>query len=215
VTTIEIAGETLGLLADRGVVWPRRKTLLIADPHFGKPESFRAVSVAVPEGLNDLSLARLSIALHEHAIERLVILGDFWHDRASRTPEVLQSLAAWRARHPAMQVELILGNHDRRVGGLPAELGGSTFAESQVDGPFVYSHYPDPDDRGYVLAGHLHPAVRISGRGRQSLRLECYWFSTKVGVLPAFGEFTGQATIEPAGGDAVYAIAGDEVLRIP
>jgi hypothetical protein len=32
-------------------------------------------------------------------------------------------------------------------------------------------------------------------------------------VLPAFGEFTGCAEVTPSEGDAVWVVAGDEVMR--
>jgi metallophosphoesterase superfamily enzyme len=65
-----------------------------------------------------------------------------------------------------------------------------------------------------VLAGHVHPAVRVGGRGRDRLRLPCFWFGPRVGVLPAFGAFTGTHTITPAPGDRVFAVADDRVLAV-
>ena len=46
---------------------------------------------------------------------------------------------------------------------------------------------------GYVLAGHLHPGVRLHGPGRQSVRLPCFAFGRNAALLPAFSEFTGTA----------------------
>ena len=42
-----------------------------------------------------------------------------------------------------------------------------------------------------MLGGHLHPACRIHGRGRDSLRLPCFVSDGRQVILPAFGEFTG------------------------
>ena len=80
-------------------------------------------------------------------------------------------------------------------------------------GPFIANHHPEPARGGYVLAGHIHPAVRLSDRGG-SFKLPCFWFSRKVGVLPAFGAFTGTAVVRPREGDQVYVIAEGEVLRV-
>ena len=66
---------------------------------------------------------------------------------------------------------------------------------------------------GYALAGHVHPAVRLRGEG-ESLRLPCFWFGARYGVLPAFGAFTGTAEVRPREGDQVFVIAEDEVLRV-
>jgi len=64
-----------------------------------------------------------------------------------------------------------------------------------------------------VLAGHIHPAVRLSGDG-DSVRLPCFWFSPRVGVLPAFGAFTGSATVRPREGDQVFVIADGEIIAV-
>jgi metallophosphoesterase superfamily enzyme len=68
---------------------------------------------------------------------------------------------------------------------------------------------------GYVLAGHIHPAARITGRANESLRLPCFWFGADAAVLPAFGAFTGTAVVDPDPGDRVCVIAGDRVLELP
>jgi metallophosphoesterase superfamily enzyme len=53
----------------------------------------------------------------------------------------------------------------------------------------------------------------LVGRGRQRERLPCFWLGRETGVLPAFGEFTGCAEVEPEDGDAVFVVADDEVMR--
>ena len=45
-------------------------------------------------------------------------------------------------------------------------------------------------------------------------RLPCFWFGTSLGVLPAFGDFTGLADVDPAPSDQVWVIAGDQVMRV-
>ena len=67
---------------------------------------------------------------------------------------------------------------------------------------------------GYALAGHIHPAVRLCGEGDETLRLACFWFGKRHGVLPACGAFTGSAVVRPRVGDQVFVIAEGEVLRV-
>ena len=71
-----------------------------------------------------------------------------------------------------------------------------------------------PEPQAYVLAGHWHPCIRV-GRGFDRLRLPCFWFGAQVGVLPAFGSFTGMHPIAHQPGDQVFAIAGDAVRAVP
>ncbi|MFY7902844.1 MAG: hypothetical protein ACOVOU_08040, partial [Rubrivivax sp.] len=66
----------------------------------------------------------------------------------------------------------------------------------------------------YVLAGHVHPAASLGGRGPGRLRLPCFHFGADVGVLPAFGEFTGSRVLPRAPGDRVFVIAGDAVREV-
>ena len=90
-----------------------------------------------------------------------------------------------------------------------------------VDEPFTLPaapqlalcHHPKPIDRAYVLAGHLHPCTTV-GRGIDRLRLPCFHFGASVGVLPAFGAFTGMHPIERTPGDRVFVVAEDRVVAI-
>jgi metallophosphoesterase superfamily enzyme len=71
-----------------------------------------------------------------------------------------------------------------------------------------------PSDDGYVLAGHVHPAVRLYGPARQRERLPCFAFGRDVGILPAFGDFTGFGDVDPREFERIYAIADDRVLLV-
>jgi metallophosphoesterase superfamily enzyme len=53
------------------------------------------------------------------------------------------------------------------------------------------------------------------GRGIDRLRLPCFCFGDAVGVLPAFGAFTGMHPVERDPAMQVYAIADDRVLPLP
>ena len=66
-----------------------------------------------------------------------------------------------------------------------------------------------------MLAGHLHPCVSIGGRAHDRLRLACFHFGPRVGVLPAFGAFTGMHAIERARGDRVYVVGEGTVAALP
>ncbi len=210
---IELCGERLVLRADRSMHWPRRRTLLIADPHVGKTHTFRAAGVPVP-GNADLMLGRIAAALQETGAERLIVLGDFWHDRTGRTDQLIEDLTHWRVAHASLNIEMILGNHDR-AGPPPDSWAESWQHGALTDPPFVFSHIPSPSGDGYVIAGHVHPGVVLSGSGRQRLRLPCFWFGPVVGMLPAFGDFTGLAMISAATSDRVFAIADHEVIELP
>ena len=211
---VEVAGEHLVLAAQRAAVWPARRTLLVADAHFGKAASFRARGVPVPEATTQANLAALDALIAAHDIARVVFLGDFLHAREAHAPQTLAALRAWRARHGGLDLLLIAGNHDLHAGEPPADLAVESVQGPWIDGPFAFCHHPSPFIDKYVLAGHLHPAYRVTGRN-DSVRLPCFWFGPRVGVLPAFGDFTGGHLIAPQPGDRVFVAAGEKVMVVP
>ena len=208
-----LAGERLELRADRSLFWPARRTLVVADLHFGKADAFRAASVPVP-GNADATLDRLDAALRDTDADRLIVLGDFWHVREGRTARLLGELGRWRAARSRLNIELVRGNHDR-AGDPPIEWADGWQTLVLVDPPFCFQHHPRTSIDGYVLAGHLHPGIDLAGRGNERFRLPCFWFSAGAGVLPAFGGMTGTAAITPAPGDGIFAIADGEIIPIP
>jgi DNA ligase-associated metallophosphoesterase len=211
---ITLAGESVLLMAERALFWPGGSALLIADPHIGKAASFRAAAIAVPEGGTASDLSRLDAALVRSGARRLFVLGDLAHARAGFAPAVLDAVGAWRDRWRGLEILLVRGNHDLRAGDPPEAWGFTSVDEPHHEGPFALCHYPETPAEGYVLAGHLHPAVALGGPGRQRERLPCFLFGRRRGILPAFGSFTGAATVRPTAGERVFVVAGDEVLQV-
>ena len=210
----EVAGERLALLPELAAYWERARTLFVADPHFGKAAAFRAAGVPVPRGTTTGSLARLDSALAATGAARIVFLGDFLHAREGREAETTRVVSEWRRRHASVEMLLVRGNHDARAGDPGPEIDIPCVNGPVVEAPFVYTHKPAVSDDGYVLCGHIHPAVRLTGPGLERARLACFWFGPRTGVLPAFGEFTGvgMVTVEP--GDQVWASVDGLVMRL-
>jgi len=213
--TIEVAGECLQLLPQRALLWPGRRMLLVADAHFGKAERFRTLGVAVPSGTTGDNLSVLDAIIQTHPVDRIVFLGDLTHGRLTPESSMFRAFAQWRERHRALELDLVMGNHDRHAGELPAALGITLRAEPHDVGPFSLCHHPEPRPGRYVLAGHVHPAVKLFGLGHDRVRTPCFVFGTQVGILPAFGAFTGGFTVDRATADRIYVIAGERVLALP
>ncbi|BAN22303.1 ligase-associated DNA damage response endonuclease PdeM [Caballeronia insecticola] len=212
--TIEVNGHALMLSSERAAFDPLLKTLFIADAHFGKDAVFRARGIPVPAGTTGETLARLGALVAMHRPESVVFLGDLLHARESHADETLDALAAWRAQHRALRLVLVEGNHDRHAGALPAAFGVDVVKEPHRLGPWALCHHPQTAEGAYALAGHEHPVYRLATR-RDSVRLPCFRFGPRAGVLPAFGAFTGGFEVNGnVRGESVYVIAGERVFPL-
>jgi DNA ligase-associated metallophosphoesterase len=205
-----VAGETLLLLAQKALYWPARKMLIVADIHFGKAASFRALGVPVPRGTTSQNLAALDALMAAHDVGHITFLGDFLHARAAHATATVAAMLAWRLRHPSLKLTLVRGNHDRHAGDPAASMMIGLVDEPHAVAPFAFCHHPDVDTAGYALAGHIHPAFLLATRF-DALRLPCFVVGPRRMILPSFGAFTGGFLITPEAGDAIYVTSGEAV----
>lgn len=196
---VVVAGEVVTLLPERAMRW--RGTTFVADVHLGKAEVFQRRGIPVPPGDLAADLARLGAI----AGDRLVVLGDLIHGALAES--VIDTVSRWRER-VRVPILLVRGNHDRHDV-LPDAWGIEEMAELR-DGPFVFRHAPEPAVP-YVWAGHLHPAVTLRGRA-DAVRAPAFHIGERVGVLPAFGSFTGGISLPRAPRDRVFAAFGTAVV---
>jgi metallophosphoesterase superfamily enzyme len=133
---------------------------------------------------------------------------------------VIAAVEAWREPHADLDLVLVRGNHDARSGDPPQSWRVRVCDEpccDKGDAAVCFAHYPEAADRvergRHVLCGHLHPAVVLSSPARD-LRAACFWLRPRVGVLPAFGAFTGTAVVRPARGDRVLAVGRGEIVDV-
>jgi DNA ligase-associated metallophosphoesterase len=212
--TLTVGGHALTLLPEKAAFLDDYRTLLVADAHIGKAVSFRALGVPVPRGTTSETLRALSGLVQRTGAVRVVFLGDFLHSRRSHAASTLGAVARWREQHAELALTLVRGNHDDRAGDPPSSLGFSVVDEPLVVGGLALCHHPVAHDGLYALAGHLHPCVTLGGRAFDRLRLPCFHFSDRVGVLPAFGSFTGMHPVRVAPTDRVFAVADDHVAEV-
>lgn len=207
----------LQLLAHKAAFEPDLGLLLVADAHIGKAVSFRRLGVPVPAGSTDDALQRLDQLLTSTGARGIVFLGDLLHSVRAQGPSTQAALAAWRLRHAGLDLTLVRGNHDRHAGDPPAALGLRCVDGPLRLGPWALVHHPDPVPGAYALAGHVHPGVVLAGRARDRLRLPCFHFGAAIGLLPAFGAFTGLHVVPRQPGDRVFVVlagAAPQVLAL-
>ncbi len=216
-TTILAGGQPLTLLAEKAAFLAASRTLLVADAHIGKAVSFRALGVPVPRGTTTQTLDGIGSLVGRLGVRRIVFLGDFLHSARSHAAATMASVTRWRESHASLELVLIRGNHDDRAGDPPLHLGlrvvDEPYALEGLEG-LALCHHPMRVPQRYALAGHLHPCIQLGGRAHDQLRLPCFWFGDRVGVLPAFGAFTGTHPIRPAPGDRVYPVTDESVAAL-
>lgn len=205
-----VAGEPVLVLAQKALYWPRHKALVVADIHFGKAASFRALGVPVPRGTTSQNLAALDLLIEQYEVGQIVFLGDFLHARAAHAPATLAAMLAWRRRHADLTLTLVRGNHDRHAGDPARALGIEVVDEPYRRAPFYFCHHPDTAAPGYVLAGHVHPVFVLATRF-DALRLPCFVVGPQRMILPSFGAFTGGFPVAPQSGEAVFVSSGEAI----
>lgn len=210
---IEVAGQMLVLMPERSLFYVDEQALLVADIHVGKDTTFRRSGISVPEAVADADFLRLSRAIDRMAARQLIVLGDFQHARMGMTARTNERILRWRAQHPKLSITLIMGNHDRASGKVPGDWNFDVINGAMQLGPFTLTHEPPAKRTSNSICGHVHPSVRLFGRGGQSEKLSCFFLDRKLLILPAFGSFTGTKKMEPDKHSVAYAIAGNAILE--
>lgn len=192
-----------------GIFWKERSLLLISDVHLGKVAHFRKFGAAVPRKALHKNYALLDNVVHYFQPFQICFLGDLFHSSLNKEWALFEN---WVAKTPA-KIILVAGNHDIIAPEKFEEVGMEIFQELVLDS-FLLTHHPEERKGFFNFCGHIHPAVRLHGYGRQQLRLPCFFKKTNQLILPAFGTFTGTHALEPAKKDEVYAIVEEEVLKV-
>lgn len=164
--------------------WPDRRTLIVADLHLEKGSSRAARGVLLPPYDTVATLDRLDAAARRFRPDRIVCLGDSFHDRDA--PDRLPAPAVERLRRLAAGHECIwvTGNHDPAP---PTRWGA--VRDELVIGPLVLRHAARPGAVG-ELSGHYHPKAAIHVRARR-IGGRCFVGDGRRMILPAFGAYAG------------------------
>ncbi|WP_138430620.1 ligase-associated DNA damage response endonuclease PdeM [Fodinibius saliphilus] len=212
-TTFNLKGNRFWLLPERAIYWQKEKILLIADLHIGKSTHFRKHGIAVPKQVNESNLHRLEHLVEKTEPDHLIILGDLFHSNLNHE---WQQFIKWRKRYCQIEVSLVVGNHDI-LSTDKYHTGFINIFKKMKIGAFLFVHDKDPHTpsdktEAYLLSGHVHPAAKLNGKGRQAMTFPCFYFGQRYGILPAFGAFTGTHTVTPQKNDSVFIIVEGQVI---
>lgn len=191
----------LNVCADRsGALWiAGESTLVVADLHFEKGSAFAARGMMLPPYDTPVTLATLNEIVMHYAPQRMIALGDSFHDRHAGSRMSSQTRSALSSLMHNREWIWIGGNHDPEI---PQGLGA--LHDEYVLGPLTFRHEPRTGEAHGEVAGHLHPSVRVvSPSGR--LRRKCFISDGARCILPAFGAYTGGLDVRDAAFDGLFA----------
>lgn len=206
---IKINNNNFILHCSGALYWKEQKMLLISDVHLGKVSHFRKYGSALPDTAKFRNFAKLKAATEYFDPEKICFLGDLFHSALNNEWELFSEWVI----DIKLPIILVAGNHDI-IAPHNYETLGVTVCSEWILSKFLLTHHPEERGDLFTLSGHIHPAVKLRGTGRQVLKLSCFYRNKSQMILPAFGEFTGTYVMQPTEDSIIYAITKDDVVRI-
>ncbi len=183
---IEVAGVALAGLPEGVLWWAERRLMVVADLHLEKGSAFARRGQMLPPYDTIATLSALARVIERLDPRAVIALGDSFHDSAGADRLSDLDRAMLRRLQLGREWVWIAGNHDPEI---PAGAGGERSEEAAI-GPLRFRHEPRIGAVPGEIAGHLHPAARVAGRGG-SVRRKCFAADGERAILPAFGAYAG------------------------
>ncbi len=214
-TLLCVRGELLTPLPQGGLWWAATRTLVVSDLHLEKGSAYAAGGQMLPPYDTAATLAVVEGLVQVLAPDRVISLGDSFHDRQAEYRMDAACAARVKSLTSATDWVWVEGNHDPDP---PAHLGGRAAKVLEM-GALVFRH--EPSGQSGEISGHLHPCAKIAARGK-ALRRKCFVTDGERLVMPSMGAFTGNlnilneafAPVFPDGGIMVAAIGQDQVYPV-
>src|SRR5918999_798073 len=183
---ISICGKPFIADQSGALYWPGQRALIVADLHLEKGSAFAARGRMLPPYDTRETLVRLAEAIDRYEAETVIALGDSLHDAGAADRIAAEDLALLRIIQQDRRWIWVAGNHDPVIAGA---FGGERTGELVLEG-IALRHEPRAARITHEIAGHLHPAAKLSVHGT-SIRRPCFVANGRRLVMPAFGAFTG------------------------
>jgi DNA ligase-associated metallophosphoesterase len=210
-STLNFLNEPVILLPEKALWLPDLKSLVVADVHWGKIDHFRKAGIPVPLKGNDKNAETLISIINLFRPKRVIFIGDLFH---SIYNDGWETFGQVRKAFTQCAFELVIGNHDILSERQYERHKIKLHDESLLLNNLLLTHEPleEIPEGVFNIAGHVHPGAHLRGTGRQSMILPCFYIKTNQCILPAFGAFTGLATVQPKIGDRIFVVANGSVM---
>jgi len=173
---------------------PECQTLVATDLHLGKALSLRKRGYVLPPHETKVTLNKLAAEIHSLSPQKVVLLGDSFHDHDGPQALELSDLQILQQCMLDTQCLWITGNHDD-LGlkeafsshgiGLPGQISDQYALKN-----LLMVHEPHRKDDRPQIVGHYHPKATVD-LGHRKLTKPCFLWNDHYLILPAFGTFTG------------------------
>lgn len=203
---LSICGKAFRADFSGALYWPGEDALIVSDLHLEKGSSYAVKGVMLPPYDTRETLERLAGAIDRYEPATVICLGDSLHDKKGAHRIGQEDLETLHILQESREWIWITGNHDPEIAGV---LGGHTVSGIEVEG-IRLRHMPEPARVTHEIAGHFHPAAKVSLYGH-SLRRPCFVSNGNRLVMPAFGAFTGGLNVLD---DAFVPLFSDEGLSV-
>lgn len=187
--SISSQNQTWQTLPERILYWVEQNAICLADLHLDRAAHLRKNGFPLPDIAHEQDLLKLEKVCKSLNANKVYVLGDLFHSHTLGQFNpfrhvIEQSAAEWI---------LIKGNHDVFEDEVYLEMGFSRVETSLIVDQILLKHEPNSEDleQQFCISGHVHPGYQLSGKGRQSIKLPCFYFGRKQLILPAFSNLTG------------------------
>lgn len=194
VLAIRVCGEAFEAHPSGALYHPGEATLIISDLHLEQGAALAARGHLIPPYDTASTIKRLEGVIAHFSPQRVIALGDSFHDTGVAERLSGETRAAIARLQAGREWYWVTGNHDPE---LPPSLHGHVVPGLTL-GALRFRHEPVNGPAAQEVAGHLHPAARVSRRGR-TVRRKCFITDSRRLVMPAFGAYTGGLNVlDPA-----------------
>jgi len=136
-------------------------------------------------------------------------LGDLFHSSLNNEWFLFEN---W-VKKSVLKIILIKGNHDIIPKLKFQQVGIKTYNDLKIE-KFLFTHHPKKINDYFVFSGHIHPGVRLAGKGKQIMKFPCFIYNKNQIILPSFGGFTGMHLPKIKNDDQVFVITNKEVIEV-
>jgi uncharacterized protein len=210
---ITLAENSLLLHANRALILPNQAVLVLSDLHLGKSGHFRKSGIAIPQKVLQQDLFRLFDLIQFFSIKEVIIVGDFFHSNHNSEHNLVARFLKDAAH---VNFTLVKGNHD--------VLNEQWYIENSVNTVkgvytkyginFVHDNTDAVETDNLVISGHIHPVLKLDGKGKQSVTLPCFYFENNKLVLPAFGKFTGGFAVKKTRKNRIFVLTNNHIQEV-